>query len=155
MSYKVTTPDLRNSKSYVLFKKENEVWEITTPAPEEKRGAHTTVLLPNEFDPSKPDEMFESICSELKIIPGRVPGVIENKRDPGRVPGVSEVKRDPGRVPGVSEVKRVPGRVPGNNELKRVPGGVPGANELKRVPGGVPGINELKRVPGECLGPLN
>ena len=64
MSYKVTTPDLRNSKSYVLFRKENEVQEITAPAPEEKRGADSTVLLPNEFDRSKPDEMFENICSE-------------------------------------------------------------------------------------------
>ena len=106
MSYKVTTPDLRKSKSYVLFRKENEVREITTPALEEKRGAVSTVLLPNELDRRKPDEMFENICSELKIVPGRVPGV--------------------------SEVNRVPGRVPGINELKRVPGGVPGANEVKK-----------------------
>ena len=80
MSYKVTPPDLRNSKSYVLFRKENEVREITTPAPEEKRGAVSTVLLPNKFDRRKTDEMFENICSELKIVSGRVPGVSKLKR---------------------------------------------------------------------------
>ena len=128
MSYKVTTPDLRNSKSYVLCRKENEDREITTPAPEEKRGADSSVLLPYEFDRSKLDEMFENICTELKVVPGRVPGVLEVKRFPGRVPGVCVSKRFPGRVPGVNEIKRVPGRVPGVNELKRVPGRVPGVN---------------------------
>ena len=110
MSYKVTTPDLRNSKScYVLCRNENEVREITTPAPEEKRGAVSTVLLLNEFDRIKPHKMFENICSELRIVPGRVPGVSGIKRLPGRVPGVSEIKRLPGRVPGVGELKRPPG----------------------------------------------
>ena len=134
MSYKVTTPDLRNSKGYVLFRKENEVWEITTPALEEKRGADSTVLLLNEFDRSKPDEMFENICTELQIVTGRGPGVSEVKRLPGRVPGVSEVKRLPGRVPGVNEYRRVPGGVPGVNKLKRVPGRVSGAGVTRNDP---------------------
>ena len=106
MSYKVTPPDLRNSKSYVLLRKENEVREIMTPAPEEKRGA---ALLPNEFVQRKSDEMFENICNELRIVPGGVPGICELKRVPGRVPGVSELKIVPGGVPGVSEFKVVPG----------------------------------------------
>ena len=70
MSYKVTPPDLKISKSYVLLRKENEVRELTTPAPEEKRGAVSTVLLPNVFDQRKPDKISENICSELKIVPG-------------------------------------------------------------------------------------
>ena len=109
MSYKVTPPDLRNSKSYVLLRKENEIREITIPVPEEKRGAASTVLLPNEFVQRKSDEMFKNICNELKIVPGRVPGMSELKRVPGRVPGVSELKIVPGRVPVISELKRVPG----------------------------------------------
>ena len=48
MSYKVTHPDQRNSKSYELFKKELDIWEITTPVPEEKRGAVIAALLPND-----------------------------------------------------------------------------------------------------------
>ena len=111
MSYKVTPPDLRNSKSYVLFRKENEIREITRPVPEEKLGADSTVLLPNEFDRRKLDEMFENFCSELKIVPGRVPGVRELQRVPGRVPGVGELKRVPGTVPGIGELQRVPGGV--------------------------------------------
>ena len=108
MSYKVTPPNLRNSKSYVLLRKENGVREITTPAPEEKRGAASTVLLPNEFVQRKSDEMFENICSELKIVPGRVPGVSEVNRVPGRVPGINELKRVPGAVPGAGITRDEP-----------------------------------------------
>ena len=39
MSYKVTPPDLKEAKSYEIFLKELLIWEITTPVPEEKKGA--------------------------------------------------------------------------------------------------------------------
>ena len=100
MSFKVTPPNLKNSKSYLLFRKENKVRGITTPAPEEKRGAVSTVLLPNEFDKRNPDEMFKNICSKVEIVLGRVPGISELQRVPGRVPGVSEIKRVQGECLG-------------------------------------------------------
>ena len=63
MSYKVTPPDLRNSKSYELFKKELDNWEITTPVPEEKRGAVIAALLPNDcrLKNDLKDKFFESV----------------------------------------------------------------------------------------------
>ena len=63
MSYKVTPPDLRNSKSYELFKKELDIWEITTPVPEEKRGAVIAALLPNDCKLKKDlkDKFFETV----------------------------------------------------------------------------------------------
>ena len=63
MSYKVTPPDLKNSKSYELFKKELDIWEITTPVPEEKRGAVIAALLPNDCKLKKDlkDKFFESV----------------------------------------------------------------------------------------------
>ena len=57
------TPDLKNSKSYELFKKELEIWEITTPVPEEKRGAVIAALLPNDCLLKKDlkDKFFETV----------------------------------------------------------------------------------------------
>ena len=49
MSYKVTPPNLKNSKSYELFRKEHDVWETTAPVLEEKRGAASAVLLPKNY----------------------------------------------------------------------------------------------------------
>ena len=67
MSYKVTPPDLRNSKSYELFKKELDIWEITTPVPEEKRGAVIAALLPNDCKLKKDlkDKFFETVDVNL------------------------------------------------------------------------------------------
>ena len=66
MSYKVTPPDLKNSKSYELFKKELDIWEITTPVPEEKRGAVIAALLPNDCKLKKDlkDKFFENVDVE-------------------------------------------------------------------------------------------
>ena len=111
------------------LEKKIEVREITTRALEEKRGAVSTVLLPNEFDRRKLDEMFENICSELKIVPGRVPGVCELKRLPGRVPGVGELKRVPGGVPGAGELQLILGRVPGSSVTRDEPSGDIKVNE--------------------------
>ena len=63
MSYKVTPPDLKASKSYELFKKELDIWEITTPVPEEKRGAVIAALLPNDCKLKKDlkDKFFETV----------------------------------------------------------------------------------------------
>ena len=63
MSYKVTPPDLKNSKSYELFKKELVIWEMTTPVPEEKRGAVIAALLPNDCNLKKDlkDKFFETV----------------------------------------------------------------------------------------------
>ena len=63
MSYKVTPPDLKQSKSYELFKKELDIWEITTPVPEEKRGAVIAALLPNDCMLKKDlkDKFFETV----------------------------------------------------------------------------------------------
>ena len=63
MSYKVTPPDLKQSKSYELFKKELDIWEITTPVPEEKQGAVIAALLPNDCMLKKDlkDKFFETV----------------------------------------------------------------------------------------------
>ncbi len=63
MSYKVTPPDLKDSKSYDIFKKELEIWEITTPVPDEKKGAVIAGLLPNDCKLKKDlkDKFFEKV----------------------------------------------------------------------------------------------
>ena len=63
MSYKVTPPDLKDSKSYELFLKELKIWEITTPVPEEKQGAVIASLLPNDCKLKKDlkDKFFERV----------------------------------------------------------------------------------------------
>ena len=50
-------------KSYELFKKELDIWEITSPVLEEKRGAVITALLPNDCLLKKDlkDKFFETV----------------------------------------------------------------------------------------------
>ena len=47
-TYRVEPPDLRTCKSFEIFQKELEVWELTTPVPEQKRGAIIAAGLPND-----------------------------------------------------------------------------------------------------------
>ena len=67
MSYKVTPPDLKHCKSYEVFKKELEIWELTTPVPEEKKGAVIASLLPNDCKLKKDlkDTFFERVNVKL------------------------------------------------------------------------------------------
>ena len=48
MSYKVTPPNLKNSKSYDLCRKELGVCEITTSVVDKMRGAVSAALFPND-----------------------------------------------------------------------------------------------------------
>ena len=63
MSYKSLPPDLKDSKSYEIFKKELQIWEITTGVPEGKRGAVIAAKLPNDSKLKKDlkDKFFESV----------------------------------------------------------------------------------------------
>ena len=62
-SYKVTPPDLGSCKSYAIFQKELEIWELPTPVPEEKRGAVIASMLPNDSKLKKDlkDKFFENV----------------------------------------------------------------------------------------------
>ena len=67
-TYKVQPPDLRDAKSYEIFKRELEVWQCITPVPEDKRGAVIAAALPNdsEFKKDLRSLVFEEIeTSEL------------------------------------------------------------------------------------------
>ena len=44
-TYKVQPPDLKEAKSYAIYKKELEVWELITPVPADKRGTEKNLLL--------------------------------------------------------------------------------------------------------------
>ena len=63
MSNKVTPPDLKDSKSYDIFHKELLIWEITTPVPDEKKGAVIVGGLPNDCSLKKDlkDKFFENV----------------------------------------------------------------------------------------------
>ena len=62
-SYKVTPPDLGSCKSFEIFQKELEIWELTTPVPEDKRGAVIASMLPNDSKLKKDlkDKFFENV----------------------------------------------------------------------------------------------
>ena len=47
-TYRVEPPDLKTCKSFEIFQKELEIWELTTPVPEEKRRAIIAAGLPND-----------------------------------------------------------------------------------------------------------
>ena len=63
MSYKVTPPDLKEAKSYEIYLKELLIWEITTPVPDEKKGAVIAGGLPNDSHLKKDlkDKFFENV----------------------------------------------------------------------------------------------
>ena len=63
MSYKVSPPDLKEAKSYEIFLKELLIWEITTPVPDEKKGAVIAGGLPNDCKLKKDlkDKFFENV----------------------------------------------------------------------------------------------
>ena len=67
-SFKITPPDLSACKSFEIFQKELQVWELTTDLPEEKRGAIIASMLPNDSKLKKDlkDKFFENVViSEL------------------------------------------------------------------------------------------
>ena len=67
-SYKITPPDRSSCKSFEIFQKELQVWELTTDLPEEKRGAIIASMLPNDSKLKKDlkDKFFENVViSEL------------------------------------------------------------------------------------------
>ena len=63
MAYKVTPPDLKESKSYEIYLKELLIWEITTPVPDEKKGAVIAGTLPNDCKLKRDlkDKFFENV----------------------------------------------------------------------------------------------
>ena len=63
MSYKVLPPDLKESKSYEIFKKELQIWETTTPVPKDKQGAVIASGLPDDcrFKKDLKDIFFENV----------------------------------------------------------------------------------------------
>ena len=64
-TYKVQPPDLKDAKSYEIFKRELEVWKQITPVPENKRGAVIAAILPNdsEFKKDLRSLIFEELTS--------------------------------------------------------------------------------------------
>ena len=67
-TYRVEPPDLKTCKSFEIFQKELEIWELTTPVPEEKRGAIIAAGLPNDSKLKRDlrDKFFENVViSEL------------------------------------------------------------------------------------------
>ena len=69
--YKVTPPDLEDCKSFDTYKKRLLVWEATTPAPEEKRGAIIASTLPNtsrRWPKDLQDKFFEQVDGEALVL---------------------------------------------------------------------------------------
>ena len=69
--YKVTPPDLEDCKSFDTYKKRLLVWEATTPAPEEKRGAIIASTLPNtsrRWPKDLQDKFFEQMDGEALVL---------------------------------------------------------------------------------------
>ena len=65
--YKVIPPDLEDCKSYDTYKKRLIVWEATTPAPDEKKGAIIAGTLPNNsarWPKDLQDKFFEQVDGE-------------------------------------------------------------------------------------------
>ena len=65
-SFKITPPDLSACKSFEIFQKELQVWELTTDLPEEKRGAIIASMLPNDSKLKKDlkDKFFENVVRQ-------------------------------------------------------------------------------------------
>ena len=65
-TFKVQPPDLRDVKSYDVYKSELRVWELITPVPEDKRGAVIAASLPNDCDLKRDlrSLVFEEIRSD-------------------------------------------------------------------------------------------
>ena len=58
----MTPPDLKDCRSYDIFRKQLQIWELTTPVPEEKKGAIIAGNLPNDYEQKKDlkDKFFET-----------------------------------------------------------------------------------------------
>ena len=54
-TYKVQPPDIEECKSFDVYLTKLKVWEATTPAPEDKRGAIIASCLPNNSKRYKKD----------------------------------------------------------------------------------------------------
>ena len=63
MSFRVLPPDLKDCKSYEVYRKELAIWETITDIPKEKRGAILAARLPNESHLKKDlkDRFFEIV----------------------------------------------------------------------------------------------
>ena len=63
MSFKVLPSDLKDCKSYEVYRKELAIRETITDIPKEKRGAILAARLPNESNLKKDlkDKFFESV----------------------------------------------------------------------------------------------
>ena len=149
MSYKVTPPNLKNSKSYELFKKELDIGELRAPVLEEMRGAVIAVLLPNDCklvkdlkeDKHCEDKIFESVSVQvlaskdgLKLLKEFLNEELKEDDSEKQVWTLDELKTVLGRGPGASSTKDDPrgdiivfkivlGRVPGPSSIKDDPSG--------------------------------
>ena len=68
--YKVIPPDLEDCKSYDTYKKRLIVWEATTPAPDDKKGAIIAGTLPNNsarWPKDLQDKFFEQVDGEQLV----------------------------------------------------------------------------------------
>ena len=71
--YKVIPPDLEDCKSYDTYKKRLIVWEATTPAPNDNKGAIIAGTLPNistKWPQDLQDKFFEQVDGEELVKEG-------------------------------------------------------------------------------------
>ena len=69
--YKVIPPDLEECKNFDTYKKRLLVWEHTTPAPAEKRGAIIASTLPNNskrWPKDLQDKFFEQVDGDALVL---------------------------------------------------------------------------------------
>ena len=63
-TYKIQPPDLEECKSFEVYMTKLTVWEATTPAPKDKRGALIAASLPNDsvrYKKDLQDKFFEQV----------------------------------------------------------------------------------------------
>ena len=74
-TYKVQPPDLDSCKSFDVYLTKLKVWEATTPAPEDKRGAIIASSLPNNstrYKKDLQDKFYEQVDGEALVRAGGV-----------------------------------------------------------------------------------
>ena len=69
-TYKVQPPDIEECKSFDVYLTKLKVWEATTPAPEDKRGAIIASSLPNNskrYKKDLQDKFFEQVDGDKLV----------------------------------------------------------------------------------------
>ena len=84
--YKVIPPDLEDCKSYDTYKKRLIVWEATTPAPDDKKGAIIAGTLPNDsarWPKDLQDKIFEQGQDLRPLLSRLVASLMAQRRSAG------------------------------------------------------------------------